>query len=295
LSGANSDPDDVQSMVRFLLYTNDFDVEGMVASAGTRASIARKVNILSAIDKYAQVVDNLRKHDPRYPSPDSLRAVTFQGRDGTWGKGGDVVGDGHDTEASNAIIDIVDKPDPRPVWFSVWGGTCEVAQAIYKVKKTRSAEELDQFISKMRIYQIANQDGSAGWMNKTFPKLFIINSTASTYWGMTCSGGDTSLCNNAWLDANIRNNHGPLGAVYPPRGCCVSGVQEGDSPSFMHLVSASKGMNDPEDPTQPSWGGQYVRSGTTNHWNDGPGSSTISKYRADFQKEFALRADWMLP
>ena len=32
-----SDPDDVQSMVRFLLYTNEFDVEGLIASAGTRA------------------------------------------------------------------------------------------------------------------------------------------------------------------------------------------------------------------------------------------------------------------
>src|SRR4030042_1478218 len=41
-----SDPDDVQSMVRFLLYTNDLDIEGLVASAGTLANIARKRNIL---------------------------------------------------------------------------------------------------------------------------------------------------------------------------------------------------------------------------------------------------------
>lgn len=31
----NSDPDDVQSMVRFLLYSNEFDVEGLIASAAT--------------------------------------------------------------------------------------------------------------------------------------------------------------------------------------------------------------------------------------------------------------------
>lgn len=30
-----SDPDDIQSMVRFLLYANEFDVEGLVASSAT--------------------------------------------------------------------------------------------------------------------------------------------------------------------------------------------------------------------------------------------------------------------
>ena len=32
-----SDPDDMQSMVRFLLYANEFDIEGLIASAGTFA------------------------------------------------------------------------------------------------------------------------------------------------------------------------------------------------------------------------------------------------------------------
>jgi hypothetical protein len=44
----NSDPDDVQSMVRFLLYANEFDVEGLVASAGTFGMVAEKKNILEA-------------------------------------------------------------------------------------------------------------------------------------------------------------------------------------------------------------------------------------------------------
>ena len=43
-----SDPDDMQSMVRFLLYANEFDVEGLVASAGTFAMIADKNNILGS-------------------------------------------------------------------------------------------------------------------------------------------------------------------------------------------------------------------------------------------------------
>lgn len=50
-----SDPDDVQSMVRFLVYANEFDVEGLVASAGTFANIAKKQNILDILDLYVRV------------------------------------------------------------------------------------------------------------------------------------------------------------------------------------------------------------------------------------------------
>ena len=45
----NSDPDDMQSIVRFLLYSNEFDVEGLIASAGTFGMVAEKKNILAAL------------------------------------------------------------------------------------------------------------------------------------------------------------------------------------------------------------------------------------------------------
>ncbi len=52
-------------------------------------------------------------------------------------------------------------------------------------------------------------------------------------------------------------------------------------------------MNDPEDPGQESWGGQYIRSDKTNHWVDGPGTLSISKWKTQYQADFALRANWM--
>jgi hypothetical protein len=61
--------------------------------------------------------------------------------------------------------------------------------------------------------------------------------------------------------------------------------------SFLHLVSANRKINDPEDPTQPGWGGQYVRVENTNHYVDGPGKTSISRWREDYQKEFKERAD----
>ncbi|MCK5704694.1 MAG: DUF1593 domain-containing protein [Cyclobacteriaceae bacterium] len=105
-----SDPDDIQSMVRFLLYANEFDVEGLIASSGTFANIANKQNILDILDLYDQVYENLRKHDSKYPSADYFRSVTFEGSSGNWGKADNVVlGEGKDSEASEAIIEIVNR------------------------------------------------------------------------------------------------------------------------------------------------------------------------------------------
>jgi hypothetical protein len=295
-----SDPDDVQSMVRFLLYTNELQVEALIAAAGTFVMAANKQNILDMIDLYDQVDENLRTHDPLYPTADALRGVTFEGRGSnngvsiTWGcnqqPASEIMGQGMDSEASNAIIEIVDKPDPRPVYVGVWGGPREVAQAIWDVQQTRTQAELDAFISKLRVFLIHCQDATHTWLMDNFPNLVILYSEC--YGSFFCDGG--SNCNQNWVETNLRNGHGPLGAVYPPAGSAVYGVMEGDSPSFMHLISANRGYNDPENPADGgSWGGTFQRDGNTNHWVDCSGAS-ISAGRDEMQTEFALRADWMV-
>jgi hypothetical protein len=296
-----SDPDDIQSMVRFLLYANDIDVEGLVATAGTFANTANKQNILDVLNLYDKVDENLRKHDPRYPSADKLRSITWQGRDNTYGKpANEIVGEGKDSEASEAIIRIVDKPDSRPVWVCCWGGSGDVAQAIWKVRSTRNAAELEKFLGKLRIYLIGKQDGSAQWLLDNLPGLFVILSEKNymgMFWDMY--GSDAKFADLQWINKNIREGHGPLGAVYPKSGFNPEkpGQQEGDTPSFLYLVSAVRGLNNPEKPDQESWGGKFIRPDTTkNHWFDDPaGTQAVSKWRTHVQSEFAQRADWMLP
>lgn len=296
-----SDPDDVQSMVRFLLYTNDFDVEGLIASAGTKANIANKQNILDILKLYQKVYPNLKKHDTEYPTASYLRSVTYQGRDNTYGKPySKIIGKGMNSEASNAIIKIVDKPDPRHVWFCFWGGTRELAQAIWKVRATRSAADLKKFISKIRVYMIEKQDGTGQWLLNNFPKLFVICSDHN-FIGMAwnTTGSDTTLANLAWINAHIRKGHGPLGAVYPKSGWDPKfpGQKGGDSPSFLYLVSAVRGLNNAENPAEPSWGGQFVcPDSTKNHWFDDPAApKSVYRWRPQVQADFALRANWMLP
>lgn len=304
-----SDPDDVQSLIRLLLYTNDLEVEALIASAGSLANIARKQNILDVLDVYQQVQPNLFKHDSRYPTADALRAITWQGLDGTWGSPhfrrpglpiDAMLGENKDTEASEAIIHIVDKADHRPVWVCVWGGPCEVAQAIWNVQHTRNAEAFKRFISKLRIFLIGRQDNTADWMLDYFPELFVITSE-NNYKGMfwNSPGSNHSLSDLEWANQNLRQGHGPLAAVYPRSGWNheTPGVWEGDTPSYLHLVSAVRGINDPEKPDEGGWGGKFVQPDSAkNHWWDDPmGPEAVYKWRADIQEGFRLRADWMLP
>ncbi len=303
-----SDPDDIQSMIRFLLYSNE--LEGLIASAGTFANIARKQNILDLLDLYEQVYYNLIRHDPDYPTAGKLRSLTWQGMDGAIGTKdfGDgifkpldtLIGKEHDTEASEAIISVVDKSDPRPVWVCFWGGSRELAQSIWKVKHTRTPEGLELFLSKLRIYMIVKQDYTADWLLYNFPELFIILSEHNymcMFWDS--EGSNHDIANLEWVNKNIRQNHGPLGAAYPRSGWdpAVPGVWEGDTPSYLHLISSLRGVNDPEKPDQNGWGGKFIQPDLVrNHWFDDPaGKETVFKWRVDFQKEFMERADRMLP
>ena len=304
-----SDPDDVQSLIRLLLYTNDLDVEGLVASAGSLANIARKRNILDVLDAYEEVQQNLARHDSRYPTADALRAITWQGLDGAWGSpyfGRDgkpldtLIGERKDTEASEAIIRVVDRPDPRPIWVCVWGGTCEVAQAVWKVRHTRTMAEFSRFLGKLRLYLICRQDNTTDWLLDTFPSLFIILSEQN-YRGMfwNSPGAETTLSDLKWTNEHLRNGHGPLGAAYPRSGWNseTPGVWEGDTPSYLHLVSAVRGVNDPEKPYENGWGGKFVQDNPqTNHWfDDALGEAAVYRWRPAVQAELKQRADWMLP
>ena len=75
--------DDECSMVRFLLYANDFDVEGIITSSSQYHAHGHKWAgddwVQPYLDAYARVYSNLIKHDRRYPTPEFLRARTLLG------------------------------------------------------------------------------------------------------------------------------------------------------------------------------------------------------------------------
>jgi hypothetical protein len=292
-----SDPDDVQSMVRFLVYANHFRVEGLIASSGTLKFHARKQNILDMLDIYEQVEANLRRHDPAYPTARQLRERTKEGLGFTYGKpASEIIGEGKDSEASRYVIELIDRPEPDPIWFCFWGGSQELGQALWRVRKERRPEAVKRFTAKIRVYLIANQDGSAQWMMENFPDMFIILSK-DAYRGMffNVAGGSPKTGDIEWLNQHVRTDHGPLGAIYPKSGWDhkTEGVIEGDSPSFLYIYSGITGLSDLDRPAYGGWGGRFRQSSTSpRHWIDAEeGAAAVSRWADARQRDFAARMD----
>lgn len=320
LTDISNEPDDEESMVRFLVYSNEYDVEGLIATTSVwlRDEI-RPDKIRRQVEAYGQVRNNLLKHASGYPTKKYLSSVI---KNGLPEFGMEGVGEGKSSEGSRHIIEVVDRPDKRPVWISVWGGANCLAQALWDVKYTRSAEELDAFVSKLRVYTISDQDNSGRWMRITFPNLFYIVSPCSVghleYYKATWTGiaGDRhykngpmhkfELVDNPWLEENIIKNHGPLGALYPK----LEYIMEGDTPSFFNLID--NGLGSHLSPAYGGWGGRYTLqqsyAETRPIWTNVLGArdtvvaedgrtytsaqATIWRWREAYQHDFAARMDW---
>lgn len=324
LTDIENEPDDAQSLVRFLTYANHFDIEGLVATTSIHQQDETAAwRIREIVEAYGKVQENLLLHEPGYPTAESLLEVIREGRPNY---GMNAVGQGNDSSGSELVIAAVDRDDPRPLWVTVWGGPNVLAQALWKVKATRSPEELAKFVAKLRVYTISDQDNSGPWLRKTFPKLFYIASPGmhaggayhyATWSGISgdefharFTGADFGLVNNEWLDRNIRKDHGPLGAQHPH----TEFLMEGDTPSFLGLVQ--NGLNTPEHPNFGGWGGRYEFytprmqkwfqepesrpfwtnavdevKGVDGNWHTS-NHATIWRWRSAYQNDFAARIDW---
>ncbi len=256
LTDIEADPDDTQSLVRLLLYSNEIDIKGIVAttSCWLQSSIHPE-SIRKVINKYGQVYDNLSQHAEGYPTEETLLSLVKKGIP-KYGMTG--VGEGMDTEGSDWIINELEKNDDRPLWISTWGGVNTLAQALYKIDKTKSKKEAEKLIAKLRVYTISDQDDSGIWIRNTFPDMFYIVSPGDDYGSATWTGInsyikgiDNSTISNSWLAEHIQQGHGPLGAEYPD----VAWGVEGDTPAFLHLIP--NGLNVPEHPEWGGWGGRY--------------------------------------
>lgn len=292
MTDVGGDPDDEQSIVRFLLYSCDLHVEGLLTGFGhghdknTRPDLLRK-----AVAAYGEVVGNLLQHRRDYPSADHLMGLIKDGHNGD----PHTVGEGMDSEASEWIIPVLDSPDPRPVWFTIWGGPRELAQALWKLSQSRSAQELAAVKAKIRVHSIADQDRTAGWVKEHHPDTFWIYS--SCFRGMW-RGEPAEPVSPEWLMQNVLQDHGALGPVYPPKASGKEGVKEGDTPSFLYVLP--NGLSDPEHPEWGGWGGRFRPSGRGDEYVDAADTwsgrthpdDTIARWREAYQNAFEARMDW---
>jgi hypothetical protein len=324
LTDIENEPDDAQSMVRLMLYSNDLEIEGLIATTSDHLrDRTAEWRIREIVTAYGQVRANLLRHEPGFPPAEELQALV---KVGSQKHGMNGVGPGEDSEGSDWLIRVADRDDPRPVWVSIWGGANVLAQSLWKVRQTRSPAELERFVSRLRVYAISDQDAAGYWVRREFPGVFYIVSPGSNYrratwsgiggepWYKFTSGVSDETVRNPWLQEHIRENHGPLGAEYP----AIAYAMESDTVSFLGLIR--NGLNMPEHPHFGGWGGRYERytppfrgyldtaeqrPETRPIWTDaadevaGPDGrihisnhATIWRWREAFQNDFAARMDW---
>jgi dienelactone hydrolase len=296
---AGGDPDDEQSLVRFLLYVNEWDVEGIIANR-PRAREGENRNrertglgiVQAQIRAYGQSWTNLIQHDSRYPSPEILLARTVPGHDTT-------------IAAVDLIIAAVDRDDPRPVWYADWGtdqgaATNNLRRALDRVWRERGPRGYATFKSKLRIIgydQFAEHSQRAPdwkfWIN-TFQPPMDGKRWYHRFSALTARAGGFDL------RRDVLTGHGPLGALYPTN--TTHWQKEGDTPTFLYLVPT--GLGDPMEPGWGSWAGRYgVRedlAGKSYYWANQLDAwngvtnrdNTLARWAAHLQNDFRARLDW---
>jgi len=315
LTDIGGDPDDTQSLVRLLVHANEFDIEALIASAsGTPGELKKDIVqpdlIHDIVRAYGKVQPNLSLHADGFPKADDLLTRVHSGNPQ---RGQKFLGEKHDTEGSRKIIELADRKDDRPLNITIWGGSTELAQALWRVRHNRSPDALKKFVAKLRVYTIGYQDDTGGWIAEQFPELFYIASMAppgrdkreGAYRGMYL-GGDEQLTSLEWLDVHVRNDHGPLGALYPAKTWTApnphSALKEGDTPSWLYFLPV--GLGDPDHPEWGGWGGRFAKV-AGNRYGDSADTvlndkgakvsdarATVWRWREAVQNEFQARMDW---
>jgi hypothetical protein len=297
---AGGDPDDEQSLVRFLLYANEWDVEGIICNR-PKARDGENLNpertglgiVQRFLRAYGECHPKLIQHDARYPAPEDLLRRT-------------VSGCSESDAGVKLILGAVESPDPRPVWFMNWGtdhgsDPSSLKRALDRVLKERGPAAYAAFKNRLRLsgddqfgdHTIKIAPPFPIWVDALRPEL------GGRRWyhrfsALTATAGGFDLARD------VLTGHGPLGALYPintgPK------QKEGDTMMFLYLVPT--GMNDPEQPTWGSWAGRYGRNenhkerpyywanqedawqGTTHREN------TLGRWAVHLQNDFKARLDW---
>lgn len=290
-----TDPDDVQSMIHLLLCSNVIDIEGLIRQHAWVDGPDISYRIREVVEQVGETLPRLQKHAQGYPSLEYLRSIIKHGQSKAHMSG---VGDKMDSPGSELIIAAVDKKnDKRPVWLAAWGGMNTIAQALWKVKHTRSEKELKKFIAKIRIYDVLGQDDAGAWIARNFPEITYIRNKEVYGWGP----------DDQWTENNIQC-HRPLGKHYPKRIWAT----EGDSPSFFYVYA--NGLNVPDSLEYGGWGGRFSKEKTAGirgmdfiersgkkenlfdpyymHASCPEGCNAINRWKQQIWNDFAARMIW---
>ena len=319
IAPADVEPDDMESMVRLMAYADLFEIEALITSVGWNCDPYPEEwsqYLFRVIEAYRKDVSQLMKRSGQrkflpmakengqqrlgyWPSADYIRSRAVMG---SINGGIRSIGEHNDSPGSELLIRLADEDDPRPIYVAAWGGANTLAQAIWRVKQTRTDDEVRKFVRKFRIYTITDQDmdyahrmdrarSSHQWLRRDFPNDLQFIWDEGT-WQEQCELGKT----NWQMHKGDIQGKGALGREYPDYKWGV----EGDTPSFLYVMP--NGLNDPEDPHQAGWAGYHERglcadSLTTawTSWQEPVRSISVdykNRFYPDELSDFAARMQW---
>lgn len=253
--------DDECSLVRFLLYANEWDIEGIITSSSQYHWHGHKWAgddwMEPTLKAYEEVYPNLAKHDPNYPTPEYLRKHCFLGNVEQEGEMDSV------TAGSQQIVKVLlDETDKRPIWIQAWGGTNTIARALKTIEEDYP-EKMKTVADKMRFFFIWEQDSTyqayirPHWSKYNIKTIISDQFEAIAYrWKMVQPEDMQKYYEGSWMKENILQGHGALCSSYKAHenGDFRS---EGDSPAFLHTINV--GLRNLENPSWGGWGGRYVK------------------------------------
>ncbi|GAB3533641.1 DUF1593 domain-containing protein [Pontibacter brevis] len=270
--------DDMDSFIRLLLYSNEFDIVGLVYSSSqwhyagdgkgtlftsempnTAERYGERKDLRwpgttwmqHHINQYAKVYDNLKQHAPGYPSPDYLLSIVSVGNiefEGEMEK---------DTNGSDAIKKILLDNNPSPVYLQIWGGTNTVARALKSIeaeyKGTPQWQDIYRKVSdKAIIYTVLDQDATYGkYIAPNWPEIKVLYNSDQFWsfayaWPRVVPKELQTYLGGMWFSQNIKFYHGPLleGYYLWGDGQQIEGDPEHTHGSILHSVKSGRSRYD---------------------------------------------------
>ena len=304
--------DDMNSLIHTLLYSNDFDLEGIVQTSsklhysgdGETESYRWMGTdwMYEFLDAYEEVYPNLIVHDPDYPSPDALRAITAVGNIKAEAEMTEI------TEGSELIKARILADDPRPLYIEVGGGANTVSRALLSISEeyqgTDGWEELYNHICENVILIAWGMQDNCylDYIQPNWPQMRMVDVSGSTLaygyrWANLTELSEESRekLSSAWMEEHLEKGHGALMDKYVTwgDGTYLEGeddpdqygvneallgdetswvghayerydfLSEGDSPAW--FITIPTGLRNNEDLSYGGWNGRYAPKNVKNN------------------------------
>jgi Cellulose-binding Sde182, nucleoside hydrolase-like domain/Cellulose-binding protein Sde0182, C-terminal domain len=245
---ADPELDDNNSLIRFLLYSCDMQIEGLIYASsgyhwkgdgkGTKWYVPGREYarfgldtcpceswrwsknerfIHNVVETYKIVYPNLKVHNSDYPAPDDLISKIRYGNiefDGDISK---------DSPGSDYIKSLILDDKPGPLFITAWGGQSTIARALRSIQEqyeyTNEWEALKEKVSrKLVLLPSGDQDDTyATYIKPNWPDIDYRQFSEGPNYGYGAQLGakqeDSIYLTTQWMKENV-SDRGPLGALY---------------------------------------------------------------------------------